>query len=78
MDLRETLEAAIEELGAAHEKNRVAYRAALEARKEADERVRETCDVASVSANDLGAAKKALDELNRTAPVVEASGEVGG
>ena len=71
------MEAAVEELSAAHEKNRKAYRAALDGRKEADALVRKTCDVAHVSANELGAAKKALEELNRNAPAVEASGDVG-
>lgn len=78
MSLKDQMEAAVKELTAAHETNRLAYRAALKASTEADAAVRAACDAASVTANELGAARKALEELNRNSPVVEASGAVGG
>jgi len=76
MSLRETLEAAVAQLEEAHEKNRVEYRKALAVRDEANELVRRANDVASVTANELGAAKKALQELNQNAPEITGSGEV--
>lgn len=79
MSLREQMQASVEELEEVHEKNRLAYRAALNAVNEAQEIKRQACDVASVSANELGAARKALEELDRNQPnltVVEGEGEV--
>jgi hypothetical protein len=78
MALRDQMEAAVAELSAAHETNRAAYRAALEKAGAACAEVRDLCDKASASANELGAAKKALEELDRNSPAVEASGAVGG
>lgn len=78
MSLRDQMQEAVEKLTAAHEKNRAAYRQALADRDKANATVRELCDKASATANELGAARKALEELDRNAPKVEASGEVGG
>lgn len=78
MSLRETMEAAVNELSASHEVNRQAYRAAMAEKADAEKKLRAACDKASASANELGAARKALEELDRNAPAVEASGEVGG
>lgn len=78
MSLRDQLEAAVNKLSAAHETNRKAYRAAMADKAEAEKKLRAACDKASASANELGAAKKALEELDRNTPAVEASGEVGG
>lgn len=77
MSLRDQMVAAVEELSASHEVNRQAYRAALAAKGGAEQSLRAACDKASVSANELGAAKKALEELDRTTPAVEAEGNVG-
>lgn len=76
MSLRETLEAAVADLKGKHEVNRVNYRKALADAANAQKSVRELCDVAFVSANELGAAVKALEELNRNAPAVVAEGEL--
>ena len=77
MSLKDQMEASVKDLGAAHETNRKAYRAALAGKQEAEKAVRAACDKASASANELGAARKALEELNRNAPAVEAEGQVG-
>lgn len=76
MGMKEALEKNLADLEAAHEKNRAEYRAALKASAEADARVRQACETASISANELGAAKKAMEELNRNSPAVEASGNM--
>lgn len=78
MSFREQMQAEVDRLTAAHEENRKAYRKALADRDAATKTLRELNDKASASANELGAAKKALEELDRNAPAVEASGEVGG
>lgn len=78
MSLRDKMLAEVESLAASHETNRQAYRAAMADKAKADETLRAACDKASTSANELGAAKKALEELDRNAPAVEAEGEVGG
>ena len=70
MSVQETLEAEATRLTAVHEKNSAAYRASLKARDEANLRVREACTAASASANELGAVKKALEELNRAPDTV--------
>lgn len=77
MSFKDSLEAEVKKLTEAHEKNRQAYRAALSEKESTNAKVRELCDTASASANELGAARKALEELDRNSPVVEASGEVG-
>lgn len=77
--LREQMEQAVASLEAAHEQNRVAYKNALSARDELNKEIRFLCDKGSVSANELGAAKKALEELNRNTPpsqTVTGEGEV--
>lgn len=78
MSLRDQMEKAVNDLSASHEVNRQAYRAALAGKAKADETLRAACDKASASANELGAAKKALEELDRNAPAVEVEGEVVG
>lgn len=76
MGLRETLQAHYDELDAQHEENRTKYRQALANRKEADDLVRATCETASQSANDRGAALKALQELDRNTPEVSGEGSI--
>lgn len=76
MSLQEQMEAAVTQLEAAHEVNRAAYRKALDAQKAAGAAVRETCGKAHVSANELGAAKNALAELQRTGPEIKAVGDM--
>lgn len=65
MSLRETLQAEVDRLSAAHEKNRVAYRKAAEEERAIAKQKRALNDVASASANELAAAKKALAELDK-------------
>lgn len=76
MSLKETMQAEVTKLTASHETNRINYRKALAEATAAQKKVRELCDVASVSANELGAAKKALEELERNTPVIVAEGEL--
>lgn len=78
MSLRDTMDKAVADLAAAHETNRTTYRDLRAKREELDAQVLKAKDAASVSANELGAAKKALDELNRNTPAIEGSGSVGG
>ena len=76
MSLQETMQAEVERLAAAHEENRAKYREARTHVREAQEVAGTFKAIASVTANELGAARKALEELNRTSPAHEASGDV--
>lgn len=77
MSFREKLEAEVAELAVSHETNRAKYRELLAQRDEINAAVRAACDLASASANELGAARKALEELDRNAPKpIEASGAI--
>jgi len=78
MSFRDQMQAEVDKLTAKHEENRQAYRKALADRDAKSAEVRKLNDKASASANELGAAKKALEELERNTPAIEASGEVGG
>jgi len=79
MSLKDTLRAEVERLGAIHEKNRTAYRAAMQEQREAAARAEELSGIAFVSANELAAAKEALAAFEKKSkrPHVVGVGELG-